>query len=132
MVSGTWTLHLFTRLWQRWIEVSSDNSTMLHVLLQRHDKEWSEWSGLTASMSYAYCLPFTMIVNKQSNNGCNLWCPVVIILWNTYKSIDRGVTKEMKGGVKFIASYMTTISQLTVLVSLVRQSARTLEHAWQE
>lgn len=28
----------------------------------------------------------TRIVSKQSNNGCNLWCPVVIILWKTVTS----------------------------------------------
>ena len=29
------------------------------------------------------CWPLTMIVSRQSNSGWSLWCPVVMILWNT-------------------------------------------------
>jgi hypothetical protein len=41
-------------------------------------------------------LPFTRIVSKQSNSGCNLWWPVVIILWNTVISRSACVPGKFK------------------------------------
>lgn len=34
--------------------------------------------------SMQQCLPFTMMVSRQSKRGCRRWCPLVMILWKTY------------------------------------------------
>ena len=51
-------------------------------------KELNVGVRIYMSACYKY-LPLTMMVSIQSNNGCSLWCPVVMILWKTYKKTQR-------------------------------------------
>ena len=68
------------------------------------------------SACYKY-LPLTMMVSRQSNNGCNLWCPVVMILWKTYR-------KQSNHKVYLVRN--STLLMYTILSDLVIS----LVHSW--
>lgn len=46
-------------------------------------KRCSSFVLATMDKVLRYGETLTRIVSRQSNNGCSLWWPVVIILWNT-------------------------------------------------
>ena len=68
------------------------------------------------SACYKY-LPLTMMVSRQSNNGCSLWCPVVMILWKTY----RKQKSQSLSSQKQYATYHNSILSFYILSQFMVQ-----------